>query len=403
MVIGLGGYLIYDNFVKGDSNDEEGVSVSEYKGLTEIDASKYDNIWNCKDDNGCSCFNNTINVKTEGEEIEFYISSGSYFCIEKRDEKYLLYLDNNKIKLYDSIKDKYYIVNIDMDYDRYELISDPETNEIYGIVYYNNDLDNRSESYYSIKSDATIYEGYTHIYYLHNGYLGARYYSKSPDNVYTYILDINKNKILMEENEKLSDYALSYINSYIYIGNYILLQGCLMSNFCPPLKVYTQDLKEIASDFDSLAFDNNENVLILKDGKITTYDENGNVVSESNKAGKILDLFSSGFYAYSDYMVYLDSNEIKILKEDEEIVTLGTFDESNDKLYSVYYYDGEFEVEVINKNIILDEGWDACINNNKYYLCFWESKEEGYSYAYSYKYNLKTKHLTKSIEEIYNY
>ena len=85
-----------------------------------------------------------------------------------------------------------------------------------------------------------------------------------------------KEEVLTETTIISSD---NYYSSYAFNGDFVLVEKVCYEG-CEPyyVKVYSKDLKEIASNFDSIELDI-DTVSVTSNGITTTYDVDGNVIN----------------------------------------------------------------------------------------------------------------------------
>ena len=217
-----------------------------------------------------------------------------------------------------------------------------------------------------------------------------------------YLLSTTEEKIYLSEDDT-SDY--SYVLTYSNIdenNNYIGLENkCQATCSDYYLKAYSKDLKLLSEDFDELSFDENGNLVILKNSVIYKYDKNGNKIDENNSYKNIIGI-------YNNYVLNLDNSEIILYYNNSKLVSLGKLS-SGEEIIGGFVDDNGVEVTTSSKKVTVDNIWadwkkeDAYNSGFERYPFEASSKSELKKWlkeyecvnGYRYTYNFKTKKTTK--------
>jgi len=214
----------------------------------------------------------SIVIKTETEDIEL---------LDNYNNKFFLYKDNDKIKLYKNEKSS--ILNIPIDFSYYKLIAD--NNDVYGVSY-NNESKN---AYYSIKLNKEIYvDKYDSITPVNSKYISAL--KNNNGNYEVSLLSTSDEKVLLTEKYSEKDsYAYLFMPLIIDSDGYIaVVKNDNKKMGFTSEKVYTKDLKLISDNFYDLKVDKEKKLYILDQNGINIYDENGNKIESDSSYGEIM-------------------------------------------------------------------------------------------------------------------
>ena len=205
---------------------------------------------------------------------------------------YVLYKDNNKIKLYSSNEDSVKVLNdVDSSYDGYSLIVDETYNEsasskknigeVNGIFIYNNSkfsnyVNDGSCKYYDIKQGKNRYDGYCVYSILQDtdflvGYNNLKFDSSGYiDSFNIYLINKNEDKPFLKDDAKgfsgsfwIKDGFIGYNDSWIELHNVTLysMDGEKLTASIPTDFIYIYQNK-------AYYYLNNELVVINNSGKI---------------------------------------------------------------------------------------------------------------------------------------
>lgn len=388
-------FLVY---VKLTSNNEyrqveveKETLINNYKGLKEENISTYANSFNCNyslPEYGNKYVKDVV-LKTESSSVD---------CLDY-NEKYILYVDNNKLKVYNSLENKYYVLNFQyLEENDYSLASTYK-GDIVGLFYSVPEENGGNIAFYSIKNDKEMYkDGYYLMSILNDDYIAA----SGNDYRSAYVLSTNEEKVLLSkkyEGEGLLTPIYSLVQTYHGENeNYIYLTNECNASECPQEDgenaLYTKDLKLISNDFNQMTIDKDNHLILLNGDTITTYDKKGNIISSNNKYKNVL-------LIEEKYIIYINSNEVILASNNNDIDTMLTLDDGEKIVYSIDVKRDDkteniekFIIDVENKNVTSNEVWNYCsINDN----CISEDKEdiESCTFGYTYEYNIKNKSSDK--------
>lgn len=384
IVLGLGGWMVYDKVInKDEPKPVEEKDVVGYKGLKEIDVSNYQNSNNCKSEWAARVDDTPIvskNIKTESTSIN---------CISYEDN-YLLYEDNNKLKIYDDINKKYYNVNFNC-IDDMVCYLESHDDKLVGIVYLENE-DSEKKSFYSIISDKTIYKNkYNEMGALSDKYVSAINYYDENDNSNAYILSASDEKIILSASSGNYNQGCGIIEYSVFNdnSNYIILS---FEKTCDGgdkfiYKVYDKSLKLISEDFDGIAINEARNLVLEKNNIISVYDASGKIINTIDNYNNIINIDNK-------YIYYLDNNEVKYATYEKNVGTLFKLDENESNVTNIYSEDDRIEMYVVNKKVTAKEVANACKVSDDM-QCEDIEMVKDCTLGYRYIYSFNTKKVTK--------
>lgn len=373
------------------------------KGLTKEDSKDYKNgfyVYYDKDeemfcfyDDKSKCSDKKVFIKTESDDIKRYFEF---------EDKYYFYKDNGKIKVYDNDTKGSFVINIKEGYFSYNFEVDDLTKEFVGIIY--SETDESGASYYSVVDDKIIYDkNYEEMQFLSKDYLTGTTYDKSKNpwvKTEVSLLSTTENKKLLSHKiEKNADGYYEENQFYQLLRNekgiYIALSTFIDATIYE--EIYNTEFKKIAENIGeySATVASNGNLHIEKNGVVTAYDKNGEVVKKSKK--------NTVLQVIDDYIVALVDDKLVLLTLDGDKIELAPWDKSKNEYahYRTYMAkekgNHKLFVAVKDRNVTVDQAWDACNKDNK---CSIESKDDLINYydaGYLYYYVKETKEIGKVI------
>ena len=336
-------------------------------------------------------------IKTDAEKITIYDGIPLYFNNKWEYEgAILLYKDDNQIKLYNTKEQKYEILKLKSNYERYKLIYSNTYNP-YGVEFL--DGIERTIDYYGYETiESFTTSGYYNIETQKIMYQNEDYYDFEYVNPHKIKAktgkDYNK-KIYLLDNEKEVVYLSKYTTdeygcggiTYEGIGNNYVIEGerdCL-SGEIENGTIYTDSINLIERNIDITETEEYKNMLyIIKNNIIYKYNKNGKEVYKTQKYDEALDVILN-------YFIVIENNKIKIKNEDNLDIELMEWKDTYKYLETrSRYYD---------KN-------DIALENNKeagiYILV--QTNETGYGSGVEYYFNITTKEIKKyEINEMGSY
>ena len=389
IVLGLGGWMIYDKFYgNGVKPNDNNIQVSEYKGLSIINTDNYENTFSCK--NKCNEINDNVVFKTEWSLVDI---------LNTYNKRYILYKDGYyNVRIYD-VKDN---VTYKFDFNIFnakELNVDKNDN-LLGILYYETESDNYTkEQYYSFANGEKIsFDNYEYVTLLSKNYITFQDSSDENTTINGYIYDLNTKKIVLTEYNVVDDND-SYVRRFEKYGDdYIILNNmCQATCSDETSRIYTNDLKLITSEFNDITLDENGNLIILENNVLYTYDKKGNKIKEDSSYSEILSI-------NREYVLDLNDNKIFLYYKGNKLKDMVILD-TNEKILDSFVEGNKAVVYVKSSKVTLDDIWNDYNKFDSYeqYPFEAKSKSELKSYlktsdcenAYLYEYNFETKELTK--------
>ena len=282
---------------------------------------------------------------------------------------YVLYKDNNKIKVYDvnnKVSNTY--DKVENNYDKYNLIN--YENKLYGISYGLNISDLNGyvnfgreivPKFYDIKTNSNKYDGYYVSSAIDHDLLNLMKISNQ-DNKTMNLLDYNNDKFIIE----------GINNSRAYFGfkeDFIILHECpSIGPYCK-MTYYTTNGEKIFVDSNSYNSDIVDKTLYtLSNNLLQKYSTDGSVV-DSKKYTDDYDLYA----IYDNFVVALKNDNINMINSDtyEEmfVVKLDKDDEFIDCQSGKYnlntgdpYDDGIYSISTNNKQVYFDTNKKQIVN-----------------------------------------
>ena len=384
----VGAFVVYKKSMKGNNEVTDNPKIS-YKGLIEdTSSSSYDRAFAC-------------------------ILSETCQTLDKIDDKFVLYQeDGTKLKLLDIERKKsYWVINLEGNYESYELAITPKDNYLIGIIYTYEKESKTYSAIYSLINDKKMYvdddrtavevdndSQIVSLHVLNANILSVERFSEFDDSVSSevYALGLNEEKeILHEKLEKSSSDAIELNNIVVEpnaeVHDYILLESVCMGSCGPTdLKIYTRDLKLISDKFDYYGIDENGNLLLALKNVVTKYDKDGNLL-DTKKYGDTVYPMGIGI---TENILYQEGNDIKYVLNNDEVIKVLTLT-NKQSLVQGSLNENVLILVVRDSTITLDEAWKTCQKNGD---CEAETKAEmkGWIFGYEYSYDLNTGTIKKS-------
>ncbi len=286
-------------------------------------------------------------------------------------DKYIVYSDEEQIKIYFISDDKSYYTGIKHVYSEYSIVENEDA--ILGILAI--DSNNRTY-YYSLIENALLYDNYSSLELLSDDYLSG----KSAGNIY--ILSTKENKII---NDTISKDALNfnvhietkYNSEHPNDKYYFLLvdDGSTDSNY---VAIYGKDFKKIVSFKaksllvnKSFTINSSGNLLISRSEKVTTYKNSGEVIKTEKYKG-----FSMFI---GDYIVLLRDNKLILVTPDGSEVVFNSYNSKKQKIDTLFSDQIKINKEeaiaifVSDDSVTAEEMWNGC---NSLEECEYTSKTQ---------------------------
>ena len=327
-------FIVFNN-IKNNSSNNVGKDNTENKENDNSDNNSSDDLKYSltiyKDDKSVFF---TVPTESENAEILDKVTDDTH--------GYVLYKDNNKIKLYSSNEDSVKVLNdVDSSYDGYSLTervvksNGKKERSVIGINYYNylKDTgyeDSNSCKYYDLIQEKYRFNGYCVGSFVQNGdYITSSDYIIAYKNlrhedltfVDNYIINIKDGNVVLKLENDNVDSEFTF-NEGFFIHN--LYHGFTVYSINGEKVFYTNNDKLFGEYSNNLYYnDNNE---ILK------YDINGKVINKKSINYKIL--LISRNYAFA-----MENNKIIAINLDDfSECNLGTYDDINDDYFLNGYY-----------------------------------------------------------------
>lgn len=289
---------------KGNDDNEKDKITKEYKYSLTIYRDEEGNV--CLD-KSVHCKNEYLTIKVESENARF---------IDLADNLKYVLIDDNGLQLYnleDETRDK-----IDLNgYEQYALMSEENSDDLFGIAFYKDRFINSVEredykisGFYNIEKKKKIFEGeYRDLRLLNKKYLVAFSEEDAEEDgeVTNYLLSTEEEKVVKSVKAMCMDYSTLKVKD----GSYILERsGCVG---VASVTVYTEDMKQISESVPEyfVSSDDEGNVNIVKDNQVVKYNLRGEKVGTSNHYTNILQVAKG-------YIIYLENNKLKIT-DDKDI------------------------------------------------------------------------------------
>ncbi len=301
----------------------------------------------CYSNSNDMCGNKSIVIETETEEA---------YRLDYYSNKYVLYKDNNKIKIYNNDEAKSYIVDLRSDYFDYRLAVDEMTKKVIGIIYTESESGN--DSYYSFDTGKVLYDKkYSSLSVVSEKYLFGRI-SKCTENNGCETLKVellnpkNEEIYLSEDNIGIDNYYpelefrifANSKGSFVYLSKFEAEEEIL--------KIYNKNLDVILT-FDGL-FDtdidisSNGTLYIIDNSVVKEYDSNGKVINTSKTYDKV-------YQVISDYFVVISNDKLYLTTMDEKNIEICDWKKNyfyHSALSGWYRENGKYGIYLIVQNDI---------------------------------------------------
>ena len=296
---------------------------------------------------GSACSDEIIDVGTESENAKLLDSS----------KEYVLYLDNNIIKIYDVANNKYTNYNeVENNYDLYSIISFED--KLYGISYlkyYGEDgreYEKYNEfKYYDIKENKKKYDNYYIVRAIGNDLISAIDSNNKKGILFDYNTDkqiISSESYYSIDSSVISGRDIRYYAAFEVIDNFIEKINSPELGPYSAITYYTMDGKKIY--FDEEGYDSeiiNNNLYVISNNYLQKYSSDGNVASSKQYSNEysleaIYDNFAVVVKNKELYMINMDTFEelfVTKLNAGDEFIDYesGSYDSKNNKLEKGIY------------------------------------------------------------------
>ena len=337
----------------------------------------------------------TATIKTENNNIE----------IIKNDEKnYVLYNDNNILKVYSVKEDKIYVSDITRSEYRAGFVEvDEKTGKLLGVSFFPNGTSYME--FYSFLNNKRIYENtYSRITIVNDKYLSG---SIEKDGILSSIelVDINDGKVIKREiNDSSSedDYDGADFIQYNENGNDFYILIVYEGDHYEYKKIYNNNLDEIISFGNDnklpwyVSFDNNQ-VYVVNDNMVYVYDNKGKLINNSIKYESIYEVAEKYIIAYDGHNLIITT-----LNRDDTIIRSWRYYDEHYEMspyYETNIENGNVIVKIIDDSVSVDELWEKYKNDDLF-----KNKEElmdeikfgsYFRFGYEYIFNPNTKEIKK--------
>ena len=324
---------------------------------------------------------------------------------EKDNLLYYLYINNNKVKIFDNESHSSYIINnLEANKHDYYLVIDEFNNDLMGIVYY--ETKDSKATYFSLKLNKKLYDGQYDAY----SYVSSKYIS-GLDNMCGEEGCLVKKIALLSTNEekilKTIEGSKNYIKNFDYYSGNILeyrsiqnRNGLYIEEFNgDDYNYYTEDLKIIVEKAGSkhISINNDGQLYVATNKEIDIFNKDGEKEDTIKDYDTILDLVD-------EHVIAINNNKLVIAKVYEDEIILGEWDSKNYSYnYAQYEYvniDYEYnksilEIYFMDSSITIDEIWKYCKKNTD--ICDAENKKDlsKLKYGRKYVYNFETNKISK--------
>ena len=337
----------------------------------------------------------TATIKTENNNIE----------IIRTDKKnYVLYNDNNILKVYSVKEDKIYVSDITRsEYKGGYIEVDEKTGKLLGVSFFLNGT--RYMEFYSFLNNKRIYENtYRTITFINDKYLSG---TIEKDGIFSSVelVDINEGKVIKREiNDSLSedDYYSADFIQYNENGNDFYILIVYIGDHYEYKKIYNNNFDEIISFGNDtklpcyVSFDNNQ-VYVVNDNMVYVYDNKGKLINKSIKYERIYKVAEKYIIAYDGHNLIIttlnrDDTIIRSWRYYDEYYEMSPYSETNIE-------NGNVIVKIIDDSVSVDELWEKYKNDDLF-----KNKEElmdemkfgsYFRFGYEYIFNPNTKEIKK--------
>lgn len=238
------------------------------------------------------------------EEKPFDIKNEEVLATDENN-LFALY-DDDGLKIYNTKTSEINSINLENTYSDYRLYTTNDNKRLSAIIYKNGEY----EEYYNvIANEKLLEEKYHYLDYRDENYIeGGIYIPERSDRRIDLINLSNQDVILSNTlNEKgyINNYYLKRFGSKYYFYSYCHCD-------VPGVNFYSEDGKYFLSSphIGAYSFSNNGNLAIAKDGKISTYDIDGNLLNISENYNNIL-LLTDKYIIYINEEYEFNVNDIE--------------------------------------------------------------------------------------------
>lgn len=364
----------------GNKKEEKGTSLQEQEQTelkNKLPIYSCGNTLNEEKAEGCETVAFEIPTETENAKVITY---------DYQNWNFILY-DDNGLKIYNRSKKESKKINLENEYDEYNLNMYQDGSDIAGLILKTKlpseeDTDNYAYKYYNIEEDKILYDNkYDSLEPLNEKYIQANDVDANEETKVTlYIMDANQEK----EIKTFSDAICTRVAGHSS-GNGIIyekIDGCVGLN---EYKLMTENFVFFTDSLstDAFDFDKEGNPYVLENNKVIVYDSKGRITKTYAVAGEVKHIF---------YDYYLTVVEDKLYIKDYNDFSKELGDWGEDYFYhypiSGYYNEDEltnenekkagyyFIVETDNKGE-MEEGIEYYFNPNTKETNSWELDEIG--------------------------
>ncbi len=312
VVLILSGYFIYQ-MTYTDNNGEDLIDEDEENLLYKLDVYKNENKILCKeyDKDYCKDIAFSIPTKTENTKVLAF----------DRDYLFVLYEDNNKLKIYNKSLNESQGILLENNYKSYELYTSNDKSSVVGI-FYRTDLNYDSPAgYFNVETGKKLYEDKYET--LSMDYDGQ--FLEGCKNNTIYFLNANLEKEELEYKLSESHNCNGYRSEGFKLKKYNNKMFYLVVSEFDTNIIYSNS-KEVIYDKkikEGLVSFNNEYVYFVEDNKVKKYDMDGKLVSTSKTYNNIKLLLNN-------YIIYVNNNNLVLDNLDsEETKVIDKWNENN--------------------------------------------------------------------------
>jgi len=313
----------------------------------------------CSDKKENEYFKEMLTIPTESADAK-YLDTTKRMYDEKQKGYYILYEDNNKVKLYDIVSKISTITSLKTGYEKYDVIDD-ET-KVLGIGYFSDKKEiNYSKTYnisgfYNLATGKVLYENrFDFFSYVNDELIGGSKLISDNENEENYeheLLSITKEKTYIKSlGEQPCYYQMIGNNNYMsFYRNPAFAEA--------PRDIYTKDYELIAEKVGpySYSFDEENNLLIAIDNKIIKYNTKGTKIKETEKYDKVLHVFK-------DINLVVLNNKLIIVDNKDNTKT--TLREWNDSYHYHSMISGYYEAGSLSNANEKDAGYYFIIETDR--------------------------------------
>ena len=306
------------------------------------------------------------------------------------NDRYILYLVNDKISIYDKYDSKLIRENINLSssYSNYDVLDDFDVNEngvsvskgVLGIFASN---DNNSSIYYNSEKNKTLYKDqYSNITQQYKNFLiGSKNLNSGNGDTVNYILDSSEEKILLQPQNPNVNTSFS---AYEYHGKYYFIESTdVVFHYYTKGYIYSNDKKLIDSvnyypggyNGEDYIINGDGELLIKKDNTINKYNIDGKLLN-SKSYDKVINL-TIGYNKPNGYLIVV--NNEKLIIEDTNFNQLVEIIEWKDnyqfKQYVPRYLNMDSSDDLSNPNHAFSNGVYMVLEDEKNYTEYYFNPE----------------------------